>query len=458
MISLHNAPATNISLQLDPAADSIARVHRRVIEQQETLSSMKSLYLWLKAPSEITIFRPIGDGNRDPSIHGRVSIDSPEVSQSSGVLVQIQLVRFGALKTTHEANNNTTPWRRRMGLGSKSQSDILDLGKAERLAQCSVNMTSTGSGLLSSTFELVVPSSLPPSMALPSIEISYALVATSTTPSGQNFRTQQVLRISKRWLEPPHLLPSTKITFPESPLSVKARFGKQDLRNRHLPITLHLKGLDSPSSSSTSVPSVSWIRECEVKKMTPRTIQWELEEKTVSLSGPSSDGSSITMSDTTRLEQVQTISKGKYQPILHYPFKTSSDTTAESEFEVQFNAQTPKDTELPHPDELSTIASRLENTILYAHPCPGSGSQHEQSTRFAMFTEHTLRICIHMGEDTFHKATGSLVNRKPAQFAYTVLVPLRSARESRDGGQGDMTNDLPAYEAEGGSSPIYSLL
>ena len=334
---------------------------------------------------------------------------------------------------------------------------MFDLQHAEKLVDCTVEMKSELSGAFTSTFELVIPSILFPTIALPSVEVSYAVVAQTILPSGQSLYAHQVLRISKRWLELPSLMPSPRITFPESPLAVKVRFAKQDAQTRHLPITLHLKGLDSPPCGASSVPSVSWIRESEVRKMTPRTIQWELEEKAIVISGPSTDGNMLAMSHTTRSEQARIISKGKYQPVLHYPFKTSADAEVESEIDIHFNAHIPKDTELPDAGELTTFGDRVVRTLSSPSSGPDSVARRDLGARFAVHMEHSLRVSIHLGEDTFHKKTGSLVHRRPAQFAYSVVVPLKVVRETSSGRDCQWVTGLPTYEAAMGSPPTYSI-
>jgi hypothetical protein len=187
--------------------------------------------------------------------------------------------------------------------------------------------------------------------------------------------------------------------------------------------------------------------------MTPRTIQWELEEKAIVISGPSTDGNMLAMSDTIRSEQARIISKGKYQPVLHYPFKTVAGTEAESEVDIQFNAHIPKDTELPDAGKLTIFSDRLVHTVSCSNPGPDSAARREPGARFAVHVEHSLRICIHMGEDTFHKMTESLVHRRPAQFAYTVVVPLKVVQETSSGGDSEWVTGLPTYEAAVDSRP-----
>ncbi|KAH7074687.1 hypothetical protein BKA63DRAFT_596231 [Paraphoma chrysanthemicola] len=419
-------------------------------------STMKAPSIILQTPSQITIFRGFGSDSRDRSFHGRVTCRKFSNKDNQSVHAQIKLVRSGAFHTARPVSSESSPWYKLRRRQSRSRDAEIDLQHVETLVECSVELKMARSGDLTSTFELVIPSYLCPTTRLPSIEVCYAVVAQIILPPGQTLSTHQSIRLSKKWLMEPRLLPSPRITFPESPLVVKASFAKQDTITGRLPVTLHLGGLESPHHGTSSVPSVSWVRESEFKKMTPRTIQWELEEKAIVLSGQSVDETMVSMLDTERYEEARVIAKGNYQPVLHHPFTPRPNAAVESELEIRFNADLPMGLELPFADDLAISGDRLTQTIPCSTPDLPSPPQSEQGIRFAVHVEHSLRICVHMGEDTFHKATGSLVHRRPAQFAYTVVIPIKNALGRSTHRDCESDTDLPTYQVAVGKPPTYS--
>ncbi|KAH7087621.1 hypothetical protein FB567DRAFT_592295 [Paraphoma chrysanthemicola] len=418
---------------------------------------MKAPSVILRAPPEVTIFRGFGSDTRDPSVRGRITCRNFSNKDNISVHAQVRLVRSGTFHIARPVSNESSPWYKPRRRQSRSREADIDLQHVETLVECSIEMKLDRSGDLTSAFELVIPSYLCPTTKLPSVEVCYAVEGQLILPSGQSLSTHQSIRLSKRWLIKPRLLPSPGITFPESPLVVQVSFAKQDAIKGRLPITVLLRGLEPPRHATSSVASVSWVRESEITKMTPRTIRWELEEKVIVMSAQSVDDTMVSTLDAERYEEARVIAKGKYQPVLHPPFTPRPNAMVESELEIEFNAHLPKGIEIPFADELMIFDDRLTHTIPCSTPAFPSPPQSEQNTRFAVHVEHSFRVCVHMGEDTFHKATGSLVNRKYAQFAYTVVVPLKNTLGLSTHRDCESDTDLPTYQVAVGMPPTYSL-
>jgi hypothetical protein len=206
------------------------------------ISTMKP-YLLLKAPAELTIFYAGESVAYNSSLSGEVSCINMDTLVTTSIHAQIRLLRKARIKTTDQSVSDSTlkiPLKR---FRSPSQMRWDEFEDAEKILEHSVTIALQKSGKTSSDFQLQVPSYLPPTATISSAEISYALVVTSTLPWGQSLRTGQILRISRRSIEPIPLQP-TPIAYSHSPLAVQVSFEKPNPREHNVSATLCLKGLE----------------------------------------------------------------------------------------------------------------------------------------------------------------------------------------------------------------------
>ncbi|XPS98552.1 hypothetical protein M3J09_007754 [Ascochyta lentis] len=393
--------------------------------------------LSLHAPADHVISLTSTEGPLDSLLCGQLSLSNvpPQCD------IHITLARVGRLKQGKATNDEaaSTKFIRELGfMGSQKEQkrEQFDYKSAEKLSGCLISppQATSGSKPVKCGFKLPIPAYLPATAALPSVDICYTIFAICTQPNGKTVQCSQDLRIIRKNAEPVRLEPSRKISFPESPLAVRASFDTPNLgtKNITIPTTMQLQGLSLPSTSSMRINETRWL--------VPREIKWEFEETAVLVTGfPDSTGH-VPMSTAQRVLKKRKLATGTEKLKLKYPFTRSGNTFVRmledgSGMEIPFPVSAPKTTQLGDSTALSVAGSHILHTVLCSEPAPNAELPQK---RFAVYLEYKLHIWLRIGEDVFDEASGDLVNRKMDEMAYTVLCPLttqQAALVQHDGEQ-----------------------
>lgn len=355
--------------------------------------------------------------------------------------IQITLARFGRLKSGKETRECTASRKLLDELGltgaqREQKQEQFDYHAAEKLSGCLISLspTTSRSKTIKCNFELPVPSYLPATTALPSVQINYAIFATCTLPNGKTLQSSQNLHITRKNVEPTRLEPSSTVSYPESPLAVRVTFDTPALTSKNItiPSTLYLQGLN--------LPSTTCMRPNETRWLVPREIRWELKETAVLLTGTSDTTGHLPMATAQRSLHKRTLTTGKQKLKLSYPFtaRGTTHTPSPTSLLIPFTLTAPPSTSLDTSTALTTADAHILHTVLSSIP-----STHPQ--RFALHIEYTLHVWLRIGEDVFDAASGDLVNRKMDEMAYTVVCPL----VAQGGGGGEMLGGLPRYDGVG---------
>ncbi|KAJ4991829.1 hypothetical protein SVAN01_02679 [Stagonosporopsis vannaccii] len=379
------------------------------------------LYLQIPADHIIT-FNPAG-GASNSFLHGQVSFSNiPPQSD-----IHITLARVGRLRKGKETNNEAASKTFLSELGfmgpEKVQTqDQFDYSTAEKLCGCLVSplQGQSGSRTIKRNFDLPIPSYLPATAALPSVDVSYAIFATCVLSNGKISQACHDLRIIRESTEPTNLEPSRTVSFPETSFTVRASFDSPDISSKSItiPTTLQLKGLQLPLNDSMRVTETRWL--------VPREIRWEFEETAIIVTGFPDATGHIPMSTAKRTLRKRKLANGKEKLKLRYPFTRPGNTPVDmlpdnTGMEVPFTVTVPKDVSLGDSSALSVAGGHIMHTVL---SCDTPLDPNLSQKRFALYLEYKLHIWLRIGEDVFDEASGDLVNRKMDEMAYTVVCPL----------------------------------
>lgn len=396
--------------------------------------------LALQVPADHIIIIP-ADGASDSFLYGTLSFSNvpPQCD------IQITLARVGRLKRGKETKNDTASKKLMSELGfmgsqKEQKREQFDYETAEKLCGCSISPPPgiSGSKTTKCDFDLSIPSYLPATAALPSVDISYAIFATCTLPNGKVSQTSQDLRILRESAEPIRLEPSRTVSFPETSFAVRASFGLPSFSSKNTTIstTLQLNGLNLPITSSMRVTETRWL--------VPREIQWDFEETAVIVTGCPDATGHLPMSTAQRVLKKRKLATGKEKLKLKYPFTRPGNTPIamlpdNSGMSIPFTVSAPKDISLGDSTALAVAGGHVLHTVLD----DSASSSNRLQKRFAIYLEYKLHIWLRIGEDVFDEASGDLVNRKMDEMAYTVVCPL-TASQPTTGQQDGEGQDEPA--------------
>ncbi|KAH6644677.1 hypothetical protein C7974DRAFT_408339 [Boeremia exigua] len=373
--------------------------------------------LSLQVPVDHTISINSTEGTSDPLLHGQVSFNN--IPQQCDI--HIALARVGRLsskkETRHEAAS--TSILSELGFMKEQNREHFDYETAEKLCGCLISPPKelSESKTVKCNFGLQVPSYLPATTSLPSVDISYAIFATCILPNGKVLQTKQNIHIERVDRGIIHLETSRKVSFPETSFAVRVKFNTPDFGTKDvaIPTTLQLEGLQLPSNDSTRATETRWL--------VPREIKWELEETAVIVTGFPDATGHIPMSTAQRVLKKCKLASGGKKLKPKYPFTRTGDSHAHmgpdgTSMEVPFTVTAPKNISLGDSTALSVAGGHVMHTVL------SCDTPHMPQKRFAVYLEYKLHVWLRIGEDVFDQASGDLVNRKMDEMAYTVVCPL----------------------------------
>jgi hypothetical protein len=395
--------------------------------------------LSLHAPTDHTISFTSTASPADSCFSGQLSFSNvpPDCD------IRVTLARVGRLKQRREAKSDTASKSLLrelgfMGTQKEQKREPFDYSSTEKLSGCLISPSkiTSGSKVIKCGFRLLIPSYLPATAALPSVEISYAIFATCVLPNGKTLHASQDLRILRKSAEPIRLEPSRKVSFPESPLAVRASFDTPEVGTKDIivPTTLKLQGLSLSSTTSMRVNETRWL--------VPREIKWDFEETAVLVTGFPDGTGHLPMSTAQRVIKKRRLATGTEKLKLKYPFTRPGNTTVrmledDIGMEIPFSISAPTTTGLGDSTALSVAGSHILHTVLASESnTDAEGPQ----KRFAVYLEYKVHIWLRIGEDVFDEASGDLVNRKMDEMAYTVLCPLTTQTQTQ---QSDVQDEEP---------------
>lgn len=392
--------------------------------------------LSLQFPAEYTITLNPAEGATDSVLHGRLCFARvpPQCD------IQITLVRAGRLRRGKEIQTDTASRKfiselGFMGSQKEQRREQFDYERAEKLCGCFVRPphAPSGSKTLDCNFELPIPSYLPATTTLSSVEVSYAIIATCVLPNGKTLQTSRDLRINRKNADIIALEPSRTVSFPETTFAVRASFNSPNLGAKDMIIktTLQLDGLKLPMNDTMRLTETRWL--------VLREIKWEFEETAVIVVGFSDATGHIPMSTAQRTLKKRKLATGKEKLKLRYPFTRSGNTPVNmlpdgTGMRIPFIVTVPKAIALGDSTALSVAGGHIMHTVLSSDRAVDTNLPQE---RFAVYLEYKLHIWLRIGEDVFDEASGDLTNRKMDEMAYTVVCPLttqsaQSAEMSQD--------------------------
>ena len=390
--------------------------------------------LFLQLPAEHIITLDLARESLDTALQGHLSASNvpPECD------IHITLARVGRLKSGKESKNDTASKKLLSELGlmgpeKEQKRERFDYEIAEKLCSCTITPSQDAGSSKVVTFEfcLSVPSYLPATVALPSVDVTYAVFATCTLPNGKVVQTSETLRIIRQTAKPLHLEPSRTVSFPETTFAVRASFDAPNIgaKNTSIPTNLQLTGLKLPMNDSMRLTETRWL--------VPREIKWVLEETAVIITGCADATGHIPMSGAHRALKKRTLATGKEKLKLRYPFTRPGNTPVNmlpnnSGMQVPLRITAPTPLSLGESTALAVAGGHILHTIQSAEARTRPGAPQE---RFAVYLEYKLHVWLRIGEDVFDEASGDLVNRKMDEMAYTVVCPL-TASQAGFGGQG----------------------
>lgn len=367
---------------------------------------------------------------------------------------QIVLTRNGRLNSTETTNSNTAsrnPILDELGLaGLKQRRGPFNYQSSEKLAHSTTILDQATVGLNSNrcTFQLAVPSFLPSTAELPSLEIVYTLVVTCILPCGRILQASQDLRISRKNDHPILLQPSRKVAFPDCSFAVKVNFEAPVLGPTiTIPAKLHLSGLSLPRTALMHATDTRW--------MVPREIKWRIEETAVIISGIPDDTGHVPIATATRIVKNRELSRGREKLKIKFPLTKPGNTPVAmlnpDSMDIPFNPTVPEDARLGDTTALTVAGGHVLHTVLSTKTSSNPASPR---TRFTVFLDYTLHIWLRTGVDTFEQESGNLVNRKMDEMAYTIVCPLQPVVDTSDSRPGTpLLSVPPAYEVTREQAP-----
>jgi hypothetical protein len=361
-------------------------------------------YLVLKAPEELTIFYN-GRSDHASNLSGQVSGIHMQ-SLVTSIDAHVNILRIGRFKNETFAGSDLNCQRRLKFFRPTSQVNWADFECAEKVLSFPIHLAlDPKSRKASCGFQLKVPAHLPPTTALPSIEISYAIIVSALLPCGQILRSGQLLRIFRRPIEPV-LLQATPVAYSHSPLALRVSFEAPDPRSRSVAATLHLRGLSGIPLHDSQDPLA---RDEERIRIVPQMIQWEVEEKAIILQRPANETEGLS---NTRSEVMRIVKRGIHRSVATFPSQTSGSKRPEFDAEIPFKIDIPEDVDFPSP---SVATELLLDAWSSEHPrC--------EKARFALHTEQNLRIRFQMCESLTQSGER---HGKPIWYTYTTVLPLK---------------------------------
>ena len=298
-------------------------------------------------------------------------------------------------------------------------------------------------------FHMPVPTNLPPSSKTDLGQVSYFIVASAETASGESAASREIALCRKR--APENETIQHARVYPNSKVLTKIIMTQS---------LAHVSKSNIPLTTEMFIrqPTKPTVRPNEYKCVAVRGVQWRIEEVSKTFYQPEygEDGERSPVEDRISVKEIAKGFQKGYWKTLQSP-NTIEDPSQYDDFSVEI----PFDISLP---KVEKAAPEIELSCYDAvfHPVDslplllGQPSSLTAPRQMMLTVEHRLKLDISLTEDTFDVYQHQLVDRKPLRTALNASFPLQII----DRAQGNMEEllsqgNLPRYEEVSLSPPGY---
>ncbi|KAL5047545.1 hypothetical protein BDW71DRAFT_206300 [Aspergillus fruticulosus] len=392
------------------------------------------------------------DGESNAPIPGSISI-SPATSTSASSLsptcrpeIKVKLVRLVSPRRLSppapgkENGGKTLPWRRTTARVQPLPSQIPN-AQSQTLAECIIwHAPDVSSGDFHGpkfNFSLPIPGNIPPTADTVLGSVSYTVTATVRLASSVSVQDSQPVRI--RRVAPPEPVLHVR-TYPGSPVVTELYIAP------HPP--------DPERAGNKAQYSLRWrarstimpgARESEVKYVVAKEVRWQVDETVKRLSlarhGDGPNGQRIIYHRQHTHQLCQGGTAGRWMAGSGCTAQVR-ETGAGGLIEIPFQVRIP------------TAVDEIDALSYYSDHDYNHGDHRET---LAITISHQLHLEVITGEDTFHRRTGDLVERRTCVKSYKAVfaLPIRDAAEADLLTQLRAATGLPKYEDPHPAPPDY---
>ncbi|KAJ6007848.1 hypothetical protein N7540_011824 [Penicillium herquei] len=303
-------------------------------------------------------------------------------------------------------------------------------------------------------FHIPIPANLPSTLTTSLGEITYFVVASARTTSGESLSGSEEITLLQHLIPEEDIVQRTR-TYRNSNLVTKIILTQNitAITKSKLPVTAEV---------FVRPPATPAGRSTEYKCVAIRGIQWRIEEVNKLFYEPECECES--RSECSQVEEKISVreicngfQKGYWKTL---PAAKSTDRSADCEdssVDIALEIEFPKN-QAPTPEvDISCYEASFSRTDSsdsspsFQHSLLSTTQQ-----RIILTTEHRLRLDIFTTEDTFDTCDHSLVDRKPLQIANNASFPLLII-EKAEGNMAEFLSQgsLPRYEEIPISPPKY---
>lgn len=283
-----------------------------------------------------------------------------------------------------------------------------------------------GTTKLKFDFGLPVPFDIPPTTETVLGTLSYAITATSTSPTGRTATTTATrpIQILRRAI----------------PGHTRTTQHMRTFREHQVRIYLDLTPKECPGSGNKAsytarlraTPTITeGTRPTQMRHVVIKDLKWRVEETTIAVSKPGSSSSSSSDHVYHKEQCLRQLSRGtmtgRWSATGGYPKSDTTDAT----IQISFDVSVPTRTAAAAPVLETSAIDTSQPCLHHQRPCqcsfssPHTHDPGDNAAAHAMLaTHHQLKLDIMAGEDVIDQETGKLVDRKPLWKLFGAFFPL----------------------------------
>ncbi|KAL4764561.1 uncharacterized protein BDW70DRAFT_156722 [Aspergillus foveolatus] len=396
------------------------------------------------------------DGECNAPIPGSVSI-SPATSAFASPLsavcrpeITVKLVRLVSSRRPspsspgNETGNKTLPWRRRTAQVQPLRSHTPN-AQSQTLAECIIwhnpDVTSLDLQERKFSFSLPIPGNIPPTADTVLGTVSYTIAATVRFASSVS--VQDSLPIKIRRAAPLEPVWHTR-AYPGSPVVTELCIAPCPAETKR---TGHQAQYDIEWQAKSTI--LDGERESEVKYVVAEEVRWQVDEIVKCLSLARQENRTNRRKIVSSQEHTRQICQGaiagrwlagsgrKDQP---------EEAGAGGRIEIPFQVRIP------------TAVDEIDALAYFGDPECAHGEEMDEMETLAITVSHRLHLEVVTGEDTFHRETGDLVERRRRVRSYKAdfALPVREVVDIDFLNQLRAATGLPMYGDPHPALPEYS--
>lgn len=396
------------------------------------------------------------DGESNAPIPGLVSISpatsafASPVSAACRPEITLKLVRLVSSRRPrppspgNETSSKTLPWRRRTAQVRPLPFQIPN-AQSQTLAECIIWYSPDVSSLdlqeRKFSFSLPIPGNIPPTADTVLGTVSYTITATVRFESSVSVQDSQPIKI--RRAAPPEPVWHTR-AYPGSPVVTELCIAPCPPETRR---TGRQAQYDIEWQAKSTV--LDGERESEIKYVVAEEVRWQVDETVKCLSLARQENRTNRRKIVGSQERTRQICQGaiagrwlagsgrKDRP---------GEAGAEGRIEIPFQVRIP------------TAIDEIDTSSYFGDPECVHGEEMDEMETLAITVSHRLHLEVVTGEDTFHRETGDLVERRRRVRSYKAVfaLPVREVAETDFLNQLRAATGLPMYEDPHPALPEYS--